>query len=65
MDLFAFALMCFQPQHNDMLLRIIIINTAPLISHFLALTSTKFTNVAFFVLTGVILFITAYNLWST
>lgn len=65
MDLFAFALMCFQPQHNDMLLRIIIINTAPLIAHFLALTSTKFTNVAFFVLTGVILFITAYNLWST
>ena len=64
-DLFAFALMCFQPQHNDMLLRIIIINTAPLIAHFLALTSTKITNVAFFVLTGVILFITAYNLWST
>ena len=65
MDLFAFALMCFQPQHNDMLLRIIIINTAPLIAHFLALTSTKITNVAFFVLTGLILIITAYNVWST
>ena len=64
MDLFAFAFMCFQPQHNDMLLRIIIINTAPLISHFLALTSTKVTNVAFFVLTGIILFITAYNVWN-
>lgn len=65
MDLFAFALMCFQPQHANMLLRMIIINTAPLIAHFLALTSTKITNVAFFVLTGVILFITAYNVWST
>ena len=65
MDLFAFALMCFQPQHDDMLLRIMIINTAPLIAHFLALTSTKITNAAFFVLTGVILFITAYNVWST
>ena len=64
-DLFAFALMAFQPQHYDMLLRIIIINTAPLIAHFLALTSTKITNVAFFVITGLVLIITAYNLWST
>ena len=65
MDLYAFALLCFQPQHADMLLRIIIINTASLIAHFLALTSTKITNAAFFVLTGLILFITAYNVWST
>lgn len=64
MDLFAFALLAFQPQHYDMLLRIIIINTAPLIAHFLALTSTKITNVVFFVLTGIILIITAYNLWN-
>lgn len=64
MDLFAFAFMCFQPQHYDLLLRMMIINTAPLIAHFLALTSTKITNVAFFVLTGIILFITAYNVWS-
>ena len=65
MDLFAFALMVFQPQHYDMLLRIIIINTAPLIAHFIALTSTKITNVAFYVITAVILFITAHNIWST
>ena len=64
-DLFAFALLCFQPQHYDMLLRIIIINTAPLIAHFLALTSTKATNAAFFVLTGLTLLITVYNIWST
>ena len=65
MDLFAFVMMCFQPQHNDLMMRMIIINTAPLIAHFLALTSTKITNVAFFVLTGVILYITVYNVWST
>lgn len=65
MDLFAFALMGFQPQHHDMLLRIIIINTSPLIAHFLALTSTKVTNIVFFVLTGLILSITAYNIWNT
>ena len=65
MDLFAMALMAFQPQHYDMLLRIMIINTAPLIAHFLALTSTKITNAAFYTLTALILFITAYNLWNT
>lgn len=63
MDLFAFAWLAFQPQHYDMLLRIIIINTAPLIAHFFALTSTKITNVTFLVLTGLTLLITAYNLW--
>ena len=65
MNLFAFALMCFQPQHYNMLLRMIIINTSPLIAHFLALTSTKMTNAVFYVLTAVILFITVYNVWST
>ena len=64
MDIFAFALLAFQPQHYDMLLRIIIINTAPLIAHFLALTSTKITNVVFFILTGLVLFVTAYNIWN-
>lgn len=64
MDLFAFALMAFQPQHYDMLLRMMIINTSPLIAHFLTLTSTKITNVAFYVLTGLILIITVYNVWS-
>jgi len=64
MDLFAFALMFFQPQHYNMLLRMIIINTSPLIAHFLALTSTKITNVAFYVLTGLTLIITAFNVWS-
>lgn len=65
MDLFAIALMFIQPQHHDMLMRIMIINTSPLIAHFLALTSTKITNAAFYVLTAIILFITAYNVWST
>ena len=65
MDLFTIALMAFQPQHYDMLLRMMILNTSPLIAHFLTLTSTKITNVAFYVLTGLILIITAYNVWNT
>ena len=63
MDLVAFILVCFQPQHQDMLLRLIIINTAPLVSHFLALTSTKATNQWFFVITAATLSVIFYNSW--
>ena len=65
MDLFAFALMCFQPQHYSFLLRMMIINTSPLIAHLLALTSTKITNAFFYALTAIILCITIFNIWST
>ena len=42
-----------------------IITTAPLIAHFIALTHTKVTNIAFCVLTGLTLLLTAYNLWMS
>lgn len=64
-NLVAFVLLALQPQHCNLLLRIIIINTAPLAAHFFALTSTKLTNVAFFALTVVAILLTAYNLWLT
>ncbi|MDD7318185.1 MAG: hypothetical protein SOZ80_09170 [Prevotella sp.] len=34
-----------QPRHFDILIRIAIINTAPLIAHFISLTHTKLTNI--------------------
>ena len=52
-----------QPQHYDVLIRILIINTAPLLGHFLALTHTRLTNIAFFIIIAVTLLITGYNLW--
>ena len=52
-----------QPQHYDVLIRILIINTAPLLGHFLALTHTRLTNISFFVIIAVTILITAYNLW--
>ena len=52
-----------QPQHYDMLIRIMIICVSPLAGHFLTLTNTKITNIAFFVILAVTLVITAYNLW--
>ncbi len=64
-DLLAMLFLILQPQHSDMLFRFIIISTAPLIGHFLALTSTHITNAAFCVLTFITLFITAYQLWIT
>ena len=64
-DLFATLFLLLQPQHSDMLFRFIIISTAPLIGHFLALTSTRITNIAFYVLSLITLLITAYQLWNT
>ena len=64
-DLFSFAFLMLQPQHSDMLIRFIIISTAPLIAHFLALTATRFTNMVFCVLGVLTLFLIGYQLWTT
>ena len=54
-----------QPQHEDLMLRVIIITTSPIIGHFIALTRTWITNIAFFVILGIALLLTIYNLWSS
>ena len=59
----TFLLLCVQPQHFDVLLRLLIINTAPLIGHFLALTHTRVTNIAFHVIVAIALLLTILNLW--
>ncbi|MBE6260245.1 MAG: hypothetical protein E7107_05380 [Prevotella sp.] len=63
MSLTSTLFILLQPQHYDALIRILIINTAPLLGHFLALTRTRQTNVAFFVITAAAILITGYNLW--
>lgn len=62
-DICSIVFLLLQPQHYDGLLPVIIINTAPLIGHYLALTRTKITNISFFVIVILALAITAYNLW--
>lgn len=52
-----------QPQHYDVLIRLLIINVAPLIAHFLALTNTRITNIAFYAICAVALLVTFFNLW--
>jgi len=59
----ALTFLILQPQHYDMLIRIIIIAASPLIGHFIALTRTRLTNIAFLIITGAILILTAVNLW--
>jgi len=64
MDLATALFLFIQPQHYDPLIRIMIILTAPPIAHFLTLTSTKITNIMFFVIVSFTLIITSYNLWT-
>ena len=63
MNLLTVVFIILQPQHYEILLGMMIVNTSPFIGHFLALTHTRLTNVTFYLLIFLILFITAYNLW--
>ena len=62
-DTCSIVFLMLQPQHYDGLLPVIIINTAPLIGHYLALTRTKLTNISVFAIVIIALAITACNLW--
>ena len=62
-DLTAALFLVLQPQHYDCLMRMMVINTAPLIGHFLALTRTRWTNIAFYVIVAIVLITTGFNLW--
>lgn len=53
-----------QPQHFDLLIRMLIINTSPMIAHFVALTHTRITNWAFCFFLTVTVAVTGYNLWT-
>lgn len=63
--LFTLLFLGLQPQHYDILMRILTVVTAPLIAHFIALTRTRWTNMAFIAFVVVALLITAYSLWTS
>lgn len=63
-DLILAVFLALQPQHYDLVIRLMIVNTAPLVGHFFALTSTKVTNVVFYATLIAIVTLTAYNLWT-
>ena len=59
----AILLLALQPQLYDLMIRVLLITTSPLIGHFVALTSTKVTNIAFLTIVAVVLALTVYCLW--
>lgn len=63
--IFSICLVFLLPQHYDMLIRMLIVCVSPLIAHFLSLTHTRITNIAFFVITTAVLALTVFNLWTS
>lgn len=64
LDIAAFVFMLLQPQHYNQLLAMMIVFTAPLTAHFIALTNTRFTNITAIVITVIVLIVTVFNLWT-
>lgn len=62
-DITAVIFLALQPQHYDMLLGIITVNTSPLIAHYISLTHTRLTNIVTISLIVLAITITVYNSW--
>ena len=62
-DILTFVFLVLQPQHYLFLMPIIIVNTSPLIAHYLSLTGTWLTNITFHFILLVTLLIIFYNTW--
>ena len=65
MNITATVFTIIQPQHADLMLRMMIITASPVIAHFVSLTYTRITNIAFFVIIGSAFILTIFNLWSS
>ena len=61
--IFSCILMAMQPQLNHLAFHMMIVAVSPVIAHFMALTNSRLTNILFFVLSAVTLFLTCTNLW--
>ena len=58
---FTAALAVAQPMHADMLTAMLIVNASVLAGHFISLTNTRFTNIAFVIQTALALLATLFN----
>ena len=61
--IFSCILVALLPQLYHLTFHIMIISVSPIIGHFMALTNSRLTNILFFVLAAVTLFLTSMNLW--
>lgn len=57
------ALAVAQPQLYDMAMAMMIVCVSPLAGHFIALTRTRLTNIAFCLMAAAALLLTVFNLW--
>lgn len=60
--IFSCILVALMPQLYHLTFHIMIISVSPIIGHFMALTNSRLTNILFFVLAAVTLFLTSMNL---
>ena len=63
LDIVVLVLLPVFPQQYDLLFRPAIILTSALIGHFIALTHTKITNIALYIILTAALLLTGFNLW--
>ena len=61
--IYSCLLIILQPQFYQLSFHIMLISVSPMIGHFLALTESRLSNILFFVLTAVVLFLSGMNLW--
>lgn len=62
-NILTFALLIVQPQHYSLLLPMLIVNTSPLIAHFITLTRTRQTNIVSLLIFLLNFILIGYNLW--
>ena len=65
LNILAITFIILQPQHYRPLMLVSCVCTAPLIGHFLALTTTRMTNIASIAIAILSLAITLYNVWTS
>ncbi len=58
----TFAFLILQPQHEDELSGIMIVNVSPLVAHYVTYTRGKVSNISFIVMIVLILLILVYNI---
>ena len=61
--IYVMALLALQPNLYAELTGIMVVNTAPLIAHYIVFTNTRLTNVSFFVIVLSVLLMTIYGIW--
>ena len=63
MSICTMLFILLQPQHIDYLLALLIVSTAPMVGHYIALTHTFITNLSFYAMIAVALSLTFFNVW--